>query len=102
MVVSLPNEKGAEIFTDDPARKGIFYPLGLLYWLPNKPVLYFHETMVQVEQIVVTKDFFQRDNTAIGVFITLEPPSRDMTAEAVSASFYYSPCLNQNCPGIQI
>ena len=48
------------------------------------------------------KGTLQRENAAIGVFITLEPPSRDMTAEAVSTGFYYSPGWNQNYPRIQI
>ena len=48
------------------------------------------------------KGTLQRENAAIGVFITLEPPSRDMIAEAVSAGFYYSPGWNQNYPRIQI
>jgi hypothetical protein len=31
-----------------------------------------------------------REKAAIGVFITLQPPTRDMTKEAVSAGFYNS------------
>jgi len=70
----------------------------LFYWLPNRPVLYFGETMGQVELIVVAKGTLQRENAAIGVFITLEPPSKDMNTEAVSAGYYYSPGWNQNYP----
>jgi site-specific DNA-methyltransferase (adenine-specific) len=44
----------------------------------------------------------QRENAAIGVFITLEAPSRDMTTEAVSAGYYESPGWNQKYPRIQI
>ena len=44
----------------------------------------------------------QRENAAIGVFITLEPPSRDMTTEAVTAGYYESPGWNQKYPRIQI
>ena len=44
----------------------------------------------------------QREQAAIGVFITLEPPSRDMTTEAVSAGFYHSPGWNKDYPRIQI
>lgn len=32
-----------------------------------------------------------REKAVIGLFITLQPPTRDMTAEAVSAGFYKSP-----------
>ncbi len=48
------------------------------------------------------KGTLQREQAAIGVFITLEPPSKDMTTEAVSAGFYYSPGWNQDYPRIQI
>src|SRR6266699_3849798 len=48
------------------------------------------------------KGTLQRESAAIGVFITLEPPSRDMNTEAVSAGFYYSPGWNKDYPRIQI
>lgn len=44
----------------------------------------------------------QRENAAIGVFITLEPPTRDMLTEAVSAGSYYSPGWHSDYPKIQI
>jgi site-specific DNA-methyltransferase (adenine-specific) len=44
----------------------------------------------------------KRESAAIGVFITLEPPSKDMTTEAVSAGFYHSPGWNKDYPRIQI
>lgn len=43
----------------------------------------------------------EREGAAIGVFITLEAPSRDMQTEAVSAGFYRSP-LGKDYPKIQI
>ena len=39
---------------------------------------------------------------AIGVFITLEEPTRPMQEEAVSAGFYHSPGSGQDYPRIQI
>lgn len=44
----------------------------------------------------------KREKAAIGAFLTLEPPTRDMTTEAVSAGFYESPGWNQTYPKIQI
>jgi site-specific DNA-methyltransferase (adenine-specific) len=44
----------------------------------------------------------QRENAAIGVFITLEEPTRDMKTEAISAGYYESPGWNQRYPRIQI
>lgn len=44
----------------------------------------------------------QRENAAIGAFVTLEEPSRDMMTEAVSQGYYRSPGWQQNYPKIQI
>ena len=44
----------------------------------------------------------QRENAAIGVFITLEPPSRDMITEAAIAGSYHSPGWHTDYPKIQI
>jgi hypothetical protein len=44
----------------------------------------------------------QRENAAIGIFITLEPPSRDMITEAVSSGSYHSPGWHTDYPKIQI
>ena len=48
------------------------------------------------------KGTLQREQAAIGVFITLEEPSKDMTTEAASAGFYHSQGWNQDYPRIQI
>ncbi len=44
----------------------------------------------------------KRENAAIGVFLTLEKPSRDMLIEAASAGFYHSPGWGKDYPRIQI
>lgn len=44
----------------------------------------------------------QREQAALGVFITLEEPTRDMITEAVSAGFYHSLGWNRDYPRIQI
>jgi site-specific DNA-methyltransferase (adenine-specific) len=44
----------------------------------------------------------QREQGAIGVFVTLEAPTRDMLTEAASAGFYRSPGWGQNYPAVQI
>lgn len=44
----------------------------------------------------------EREGAAMGVFITLEPSSRDMRMEAVSAGFYRSQGWGQDYPKIQI
>ncbi len=44
----------------------------------------------------------EREGAAIGVFVTLEAPSRDMQTEAVSAGYYRSPGWGKDYPKIQI
>lgn len=44
----------------------------------------------------------KREKAAMGAFLTLESPTRDMTTEAVSAGFYESPGWNQTYPKIQL
>jgi len=41
-------------------------------------------------------------NDAIGVLITLEPPTTPMKVEAVAASYYHSPIYDKDYPKIQI
>lgn len=43
-----------------------------------------------------------RENADIGIFLTLENPSRDMTTEAVGKGFYHSKGWNKDYPKLQI
>ena len=43
-----------------------------------------------------------RENAEIGIFITLQEPTRDMVTEAVSKGFYRSQILGKDYPRIQI
>ena len=44
----------------------------------------------------------EREKAAMGVFITLENPSKEMISEAVTAGFYHSPGWNRDYPKLQI
>lgn len=44
----------------------------------------------------------EREKAAIGVFITLEAPTREMVKEAVSAGFYHSEVWGRDYPRIQL
>lgn len=44
----------------------------------------------------------EREGATIGVFITLEPPTKDMDTEAATAGLYHSPWFGNNYPKIQI
>lgn len=44
----------------------------------------------------------EREKAAIGVFLTLEKPSKDMVTEAVTAGYYHSEIWQKDYPRIQI
>ena len=44
----------------------------------------------------------QREQAEIGVFITLEGPTRDMVTEALTAGLYHSPGWRKRYPVVQI
>jgi site-specific DNA-methyltransferase (adenine-specific) len=44
----------------------------------------------------------EREGAAIGVFVTLEPPTKEMEREAVSAGYYESPGWHKQYPRIQV
>jgi len=48
------------------------------------------------------KGTIESNNAQIGVFITLQPPTKGMKTDAVSYGYYKSPGWNKNYPRIQI
>lgn len=44
----------------------------------------------------------EREKVAIGIYLTLEPPTKPMEKEAAEAGFYHSEGWNKNYPKIQI
>ena len=68
-----------------------------------------HKAVVQVKSGKVSsplirdlKGTVDREKAALGLFITLEDPTRDMRTEAVSAGFYHSEVWQRDYPKIQI
>ena len=68
-----------------------------------------HKAVVQVKSGKVSsplirdlKGTVEREKAALGLFITLEDPTRDMRTEAVSAGFYHSDVWQRDYPKIQI
>lgn len=57
---------------------------------------------VSVAQIRDLGHVIDRENAAIGVFLTLEPPTKPMIEEAVGKGFYHSPGWNKDYPRLQI
>jgi site-specific DNA-methyltransferase (adenine-specific) len=69
---------------------------------PKSVVVQVKSGHVKAGDIRDLRGTLERTSAAIGVFITLEPPTGPMNQEAVSAGFYQSPGWNQNYPRIQI
>ena len=58
-----------------------------------------HVTSSQVRDL---KGTIERDHAAMGIFITLEPPSREMKLEAATSGLYHSTLWNRDYPKVQI
>jgi hypothetical protein len=57
---------------------------------------------VQSRDVRDLRGTVEREDAALGVLITLEPPTSAMAQEAVTAGFYHSPGWNQDYPRMQI
>lgn len=77
-------------FHDDPKKKET-----------KEVIIQVKSGHVNVGQIVNLKGVIEREKAQIGVFITLQEPTKPMKVEAVSSGYYKSP-LGHNYPKIQI
>jgi len=80
---------------------------GLLYWIDErgkqeKAVLQVKSGHVTSAHIRDLSGVLEREKAALGLFITLEPPTRDMRQEAASAGMWYSGLWQRDYPRIQI
>jgi len=75
-------------FIDDPSGK------------PKRAMVQVKSGHVAVNAIRELKAVAAKD--ALGIFVTLEPPTAPMQTEAISAGFYHSPGWNKDYPKIQI
>ena len=57
---------------------------------------------VNVAQIRDLGHVIERENAAIGVYLTLDPPTKPMQKEADEKGFYHSPGWNKDYPRLQI
>jgi len=77
-------------FHDDPKKKET-----------KEVIIQVKSGHVNVGQIVNLKGVIEREKAQVGVFITLQEPTKPMKVEAVSSGYYKSP-LGHNYPKIQI
>jgi site-specific DNA-methyltransferase (adenine-specific) len=80
---------------------------GYLYFSHEKDIV--RPAIIQVKSgNVSVKDIrelghvIDREEADLGLFITLEPPTKQMKSEAVIKGFYYSPIFKRDYPKIQI
>ncbi len=81
---------GVIVFTDDNSGKAKKVIVSVKSGHPN------------VSQIRDLAHVIDREKAAIGVYLTLEPPTRPMIEEAVKEGFYHSPGWNKDFPRLQI
>ncbi|CAN5594108.1 site-specific DNA-methyltransferase [soil metagenome] len=81
---------GLIVFTDDTSAKAKRVIVSVKSGHPN------------VTHIRDLGHVIDRENAAIGIYLTLEPPTKPMIAEAVGKGFYHSEGWNTDYPRIQI
>ena len=81
---------GVVHFVDGPKRK------------MEKAVVQVKSGRVSSPHIRDLKGTMEREKAAMGLFISLEPPTREMEREAVSAGFYHSEIWQRDFPKMQI
>ncbi len=81
---------------------------GMLYFLdgprrtPHKVVIQVKGGHVSSPQIRDLKGVVEREQAALGLFISLEEPTRDMRTEAASGGLFHSDLWDRDYPKIQI
>ena len=90
-------KKGADQGVD-----GVVYFIDGLRRAVNKAVVQVKSGRVSSPLIRDLVGTVEREKAAMGLFITLEEPTRDMRTEAVSAGFYHSDLWQTDYPKIQI
>ena len=81
---------------------------GLLYFIdgprrtPHKVVVQVKGGRVSSPQVRDLKGVVEREKAALGLFISLEEPTRDMRAEEASGGFFHSDLWQRDFPKIQL
>ena len=100
LLEAFPREEGKK-----GADKGID---GVVYFIdgpkrtPHKAIVQVKSGKVSSRDIRDLKGTVEREQAALGLFITLEEPTRDMRTEAVTAGFYHSDIWQRDYPKLQL
>ena len=98
-----------EAFPREQKKRGADQGVDGVVYFVDGPTRAMHKAVVQVKSGGVSSPLIrdlvgtvERENASMGLFITLEPPTRDMRREAVSAGFYHSDLWQTDFPKVQI
>jgi site-specific DNA-methyltransferase (adenine-specific) len=69
---------------------------------PKRAIVQVKSGKVKAGDVRDLRGVVEREQAAMGVFITLEPASKDLLAEAAGAGFYHSPGWNRTYPRLQV
>ncbi len=81
---------------------------GMLYFIdgprrtPHKAVIQVKGGRVSSPQVRDLRGVVEREGAALGLFISLEPPTRDMRQEAAAAGFFHSDLWAREFPKVQL
>jgi len=81
---------GVRYFTDDPSGK------------PKTMLVQVKSGHVKAGDVRDFRGVLERQKAAIGVFLTLEEPTKDMKAEAAAAGHYHSTGFHKDYPRLQL
>ena len=100
LLEALPREQGKK--GADRGIDGVVYFLDGPKRTTQKAIVQVKSGRVSSPHIRDLKGTLEREKAALGLFITLEEPTRDMLAEAASAGFYHSDVWQRDYPRVQI
>jgi site-specific DNA-methyltransferase (adenine-specific) len=69
---------------------------------PKRALIQVKSGRVSVKDVRDFRGVLEREGATLGLFVTLEPPTRDMVQEAAQAGFYTTPLGNLRIPRLQI
>ena len=100
LLEALPREQGKK--GADRGIDGVVYFLDGPRRTTQKAIVQVKSGRVSSPHIRDLKGTLDRESAALGLFITLEEPTKDMLTEAASAGFYHSDVWQRDYPRVQI
>ena len=100
LLEAFPREQGKK--GADKGVDGVVYFIDGPRRAPHKAIVQVKSGKVSSPLIRDLKGTVEREKAALGLFITLDEPTRDMRAEAVSAGFHHSDLWQRDYPKLQI